>query len=224
MKKILFLNIALLASLAIADDMPKAPKKVEAKKAVDTAEKMIQETKKTMAKPEAKKAAIMPEKMNNEAKTTKKAKPKKDKKVTAEISDTAFVYQILDKTLFTPEFRKTMKEALKPIAQQIPGADADKIYVAFMKYYDASKSKFVDLYKQKLNKEELEILANFLNDPVIKKFLDLQPELGNLNMQTSQEALMKAIQEVQQSAKPEEKKEATKAKKAEVKNMKTKNN
>ena len=220
MKKIIFLNIALLTSLAIADDMPKAPKKVEAKK-----------------------AAIMPEKMNNEAKTTKKAKPKKDKKVTAEISDTAFVYQILDKTLFTPEFRKTMKEALKPIAQQIPGADADKIYVAFMKYYDASKSKFVDLYKQKLNKEELEILANFLNDPVIKKFLDLQPELGNLNMQTSQEALMKAIQEVQQSAKPEEKKEATKAPKAEVKkadmkkveakpeakkadtkNMKTKNN
>src|SRR3990167_11560463 len=137
MKKIIFLNIALLTSLAIADDMPKAPKKIEAKKAAITSEKV---------------------------------KPKKDKKVTAAISDTDFIYQILDKTLFTSEFRKTMKEALKPIAQQIPGADAEKIYTAFMKHYDTSKNKFVDLYKQKLNREELEILANFLNDPVIKKF------------------------------------------------------
>src|SRR3990167_8208029 len=131
MKKILFLNIALLTSLAIADDMPKAPKKVEAKKSAATPEKMHHE-----AKPEAKKAA-----------------PTKSKK-----SDTALINEILNKTLFTPEFKTTMKEALKPIAQQIPGADADKIYTAFMKHYDESKSKFVDLYKQKLNAEELEIL------------------------------------------------------------------
>ncbi|OGB83646.1 hypothetical protein A3F66_04040 [candidate division TM6 bacterium RIFCSPHIGHO2_12_FULL_32_22] len=201
MKKILFLNIALLTSLAIADDMPKAPKKVEAKKSAATPEKMHHE-----AKPEAKKAE------------TKKAAPTKSKK-----SDTALINEILNKTLFTPEFKTTMKEALKPIAQQIPGADADKIYTAFMKHYDESKSKFVDLYKQKLNAEELEILVNFLNDPVIKKFLGLQPELGNLNMQTSQEALMKAIQEVQQSAKPEDKKEeAHKAPKADMKKAEAK--
>lgn len=131
----------------------------------------------------------------------KKAEEKKvETKADKELAEKAtLIKDILDSSMFTSEFKKTMDATLETLAEQINLKDKTKeIQEKFFKEFkDQAVKSLTDLYTKNFSLSELKEIEKWQKTPVAKKLISLATEISQSTMQISQKVMMDVINSFQ---------------------------